>query len=453
MMSALQDLAALVTSHSGVRIGPRQMRSLAAALRRLDDGDAASVLHAATGAGGNQSVLQRLIDELTVKETCFLREADQLAAIDWRAILDEAQASGSGQVRVWSAACATGEEPYTLAMLAAEALGDDARLVRILGTDIAWGALTQARRGRYDPRALRNVDPALISRHFSRTGETFVVGAHLREMVELRQHNLAHDATPGNGGSPFDLILCRNVLIYFETAVVEHVMGLFGGALRPDGTLLLGASDLLCVPRPALDPLLPRVRRAPKKPSNLRRRPAPLASRSAESASRARPTRTPAPSSAAQSRRPSMIRTAPRVVADQSALMDAVRLADRGRLEEAIDVVSMMLAQDSMNASAHFVRGTAEFALGRADAAVAALKRALYVDGTFALAAFQLGRAYDALGQHAEACRAYRRALRTFDADDRRHAWLLGQVDVGDLAGACRARLGPAVDPATLVSP
>jgi chemotaxis protein methyltransferase CheR len=95
-----------------------------------------------------------------------------------------------------------------------------------------------------------------------------------------------------------------------------------------------------------------------------------------------------------------------------------------------------------MNAPAEFIRGSAELARGNAEAAAAALRRALYIDGGFAQAVFQLGRAYDALGQEAAARRTYERALRTFDPDDRRHAWLLGQVDLGDLAAACRARLG-----------
>jgi chemotaxis methyl-accepting protein methylase len=451
-MSTLRDLAALITSHSGVHMGPGRMRSLAAALARVGDGGAAAAFRAATGEGGDRGILQRLIDEVTVKETFFLRDAEQLAAIDWPALLVNAQATGSGHVRVWSAACATGEEPYTLAMLATEALGGDAGFVRILGTDIASVAVAHARRGRYHPRALRKLEPELISRHFSRAGDTFLVGDHLREMVEIRQHNLARDETPLSGGPPFDLILCRNVLIYFETAVVEHVIRLFGSALRPDGTLLLGASDRLCVPRPALDPVLPRLARGPKPASTVRRRSAPLSSRRAEPAARAWPTRTSRPSSAAGKRRPPVPETARQAVDGESPLLEAVRLADSGRLEEAVDAVRVVLDQDSMNAPAHFVRGAAELALGQADAAVAALKRALYVDGAFALAAFQLGRAYDALGQHAEASGAYRRALRTFDPDDRRHAWLLGQVDLGDLAGACRARLGSSGGAAALVS-
>jgi chemotaxis protein methyltransferase CheR len=449
-MSSLRDLAALVTRHSGVHMGRAQMRSLAAALTRMGGGDAAAVVSAALRDRG---VLQRLVDEVTVKETFFLRDADQLAAIDWAALLEQARANGSGHVRVWSAACATGEEPYTLAMLATEALGDDARLVRILGTDISRTAVAHARQARYHPRALRKLDPELIARHFSRADESFVVDGHLREMVEIRQHNLAGDETPGSGDPGFDLILCRNVLIYFETPVVEHVIRLFGRALRPDGMLVLGASDRLCIPRPALDPVLPRLARAPRRDRTVAARPVPPSTRRAESRHRSRPARTPVPSSAAERRRPPEPRTTPRAVDAGSALVEAVRLADRGRLDEAVEAAGLVLDQDSMNAPAHFVHGMAELALGRADAAVAAFKRALYVDGTFALAAFQLGRAYDVLGQQAEASGAYRRALRTFDPHDRRHAWLLGQVDLGDLAGACRARLGAAVDPAGLVSP
>ena len=100
-----------------------------------------------------------------------------------------------------------------------------------------------------------------------------------------------------------------------------------------------------------------------------------------------------------------------------------------------------MLAGNPLDADAHFVQGLVWLAAGESAKAVAALRRALYTDATFALAAFTLGRCYDALGDISAARRAYEQALRTLDPDDHRHEMMLQQVDIGDIASACRARL------------
>lgn len=424
-MSELAELAALVARASGLRMGPHQMASLAAAMERAGHGDSGAALRAVTD-GGDAAALQRLIDEVTVQETFFLRDAAQLATIDWRALLRRARRRGAERIRVWSAACATGEEPYTLAILAAEALGRDAVHVEILGTDIATAALARARRGGYQPRALRHLDPSLIERHFTREGDEFVVAPHLRAMVGFRQHNLATDAVPPPGAGTFDLVLCRNALIYFRAPIVERVAALLARALQPDGTLLLGAADRLCVaqrPSGGTPPSRPPARRVPRVRRRIRRH-----------APHARAATVAAP------REPAPDRAGPEADV-RGSLAAAVRLADAGRIEDALIAARAVLQHDPMNAAAEFICGSAELARGDANAAAAALRRALYIDGAFAQAAFQLGRAYDALGHDAAARRAYERAVRTFDPTDDRHDWLLGQVDVGDLAAACRTRL------------
>jgi chemotaxis protein methyltransferase CheR len=381
------------------------MGSVAAAVERLGAGDPAALLRGVRGEGGDL-LLQRLIGEVTVKETSFLRDAGQLATIDWPSLLEGARRRGAQNARIWSAACSTGEEPYTLAVLAAEALGASGPPVEILGTDIATAALDQARSGRYDPRALRNLDARLADRHFSVEAGRHVVAPHLREMVSFRQHNLAQDTAPPSGEAVFDLILCRNVLIYFDRRVVDRVVAGLSRALAPGGTLVLGTADRLCIARPAIRP---------------------IASPSARSERIAGG----GPGTGG----------APEALRDEEPLAAAVRLADAGRFQEARDAVAAAVQDDPMNAAAHFIRGTVELAGGDPEAAVTAFRRALYVDGDFGPAAFQLGRAYDALDREPAARAAYQRALRTFDPASTRHVGLLGHVDIGDLAAACRVRL------------
>jgi chemotaxis protein methyltransferase CheR len=404
-VNTLAELAALIGKQSGIRLGAAQMGSVAAAVERLGDGDPAALLRRVRGEGGDL-LLQRLIGEVTVKETSFLRDAGQLATIDWPSLLEGARRRGAQNARIWSAACSTGEEPYTLAVLAAEALGASGPPVEILGTDIATAALDEARSGRYDPRALRNLDARLADRHFSVEAGRHVVAPHLREMVSFRQHNLAQDTAPPSGEAVFDLILCRNVLIYFDRRVVDRVVAGLSRALAPGGTLVLGTADRLCIARPAIRP---------------------IASPSARSERIAGGGRGTGGASEA--------------LRDEEPLAAAVRLADTGRFQEARDAVAAAVQDDPMNAAAHFIRGTVELAGGDPEAAVTAFRRALYVDGDFGPAAFQLGRAYDALDREPAARAAYQRALRTFDPASTRHAGLLGHVDIGDLAAACRVRL------------
>jgi type IV pilus assembly protein PilK len=106
-----------------------------------------------------------LIDEVTVQETTFLRDRYQLNAIGWHSLLQAARAAGSGTIRVWSVGCASGEEAYTLALMAAEAFAPAPGPVDVLGTDISGAALAAAAAGRYRERAVRALEPPLRSRY------------------------------------------------------------------------------------------------------------------------------------------------------------------------------------------------------------------------------------------------------------------------------------------------
>ena len=120
---------------------------------------------------------------------------------------------------------------------------------------------------------------------------------------------------------------------------------------------------------------------------------------------------------------------------------DALLAADVGDLDSAIEIVEALLAEDPLLADAYFVRGLVQLDSGDAQAATKSLRRSLYLDPSFGLAAFELGRAHDASGNAKAARRAYEQALRTLDPADERHHAILDQVDLGDVAAACSARL------------
>lgn len=441
MSHALDRLAEAVRRETGIHLKRPQWPALGAALGRAVPGldpDAAEL--ALDGGEEGALLLERVIDELTVKESSFMREAGDLEALDWAAMLERARARGDGCVRVWSAACAGGQEPYTLALLASEAFASDHPPVRVLATDISATALDFARRGCYGRRAIRNVAPATIARHFRADGDQFVVADALRELVTFRRHSLARDPAPPAGEEPLDLILCRNVLIYLEPEAVERTVRSLQDALQPEGELLLGAADRLCLPWaervrvPRQEAPVPPGRRAAPVPgtaSGGAPAPAPRA-RPAQPRQDERPRATATPARAPEPAAPA---------GPAPGLAAALAAAGEGRLEAAIAASDELLAQDPANVGAHFVRATAELAAGNAAAAVASLRAALYLDPGFGIAAFKLARAYDALGDTRSARREYERALRTLDPDDRGHAEILGDVDPGDVALACAARL------------
>jgi chemotaxis protein methyltransferase CheR len=243
MTRELDRVAELVLRETGIKLQPSQYPALRSALVRLGErGDPGAFLRQAVDPVWGREAIGRLVDEVTIKETSFFRDRVQLDAISWRLLLERAD----GPIRIWSAACATGEEPYTLSIMACEAFGTTSPPVRILGTDISTAALEGALSGHYRERAVRAVEPALRRRYFEQAGNDFIVGDALRDLVSLAPHNLSQDPIPPLGETEFDLIICRNVLIYFDGATIERVIDGLEGALRPDGMLVLGSADALC---------------------------------------------------------------------------------------------------------------------------------------------------------------------------------------------------------------
>lgn len=429
MADHLAEIAELVRARTGIRLRASQNGSLAAALRRIG-ADRPAALDDLTDPVGGEARLDELIDVLTVKETFFLRDEQQLERIDWHRLLACSRERGDGTVRAWSAACATGEEPYTLALLAHEALGAAAAPVAVVGSDVSRTALAVAEQARYGPRAVRRLEPRLVERHFVRDGDRIAPGPRLRQAVTFVRHNLARASEPPPGG-PFDLVLCRNVLIYLEPKAVEHGLALVSAALAPGGMLVLGTADRLCAPQ-APGPAAAAERRRGDRRRRDRRRDAdgtPPAGRKERRSGERRTGR------GTGDRRRSKRRVA------ASTLAQALEQADAGDLGAAILTTATLLAADPMDAAALYVRGLLELECGDAAAAARSLRSAQYADPQFALAAFTLGRAHDALGDAAAARRAYEQALRTFDPDVPGPPDVLGVVDVGDLASACRARL------------
>ncbi|MGA2166174.1 MAG: CheR family methyltransferase [Solirubrobacteraceae bacterium] len=412
---ALSRVARLLQDACGIELGSSQLPSLQAAIGRVDRELTAEAL---LDRPVPPETMRALIDEITIRETFFFRHRSELEAIDWYAMLDAARAGGSDVVRVWVAGCASGEEAYTVAILACEAFASPGPPVRVLGTDVAPSALEQAIAGRYRERSVRTLPEGIRERYFSSAGGVSCAGEQLRGLVELRHHNLVRDPIPP-AGLPFEVILCRNVLIYFDHPTVERVLAALEGALAPGGLLLLGAADRLSRHS------LPTSR-------------AQLGSAGAGGAGagqrRPRASRVPVPKRIAFAR--------PTEVPPRPTHGDAMKAADRGELDLAVRIAREVLAEDPLDSQAHFIRGVAELARNDARAALEPLRRALYIDPNFALAAFKLACAHDALGEAAPARRVYERTLRTLDHNAAgRTARSSDHSDLLEIAGACHRRL------------
>jgi chemotaxis protein methyltransferase CheR len=301
-------------------------------------------------------------------------------------------------LRVWSAACATGEEPYSLALLACEAFGTPSPPVSILATDVASSALAAVTAGVYRARAVQAVEEPLRSRYFSLAAGTFTVVPALRELVTVAHHNLVADAYPPLGEIPFHLLLCRNVLIYFDGETCSRVVAGLERALEPGGRLLLGAADALCV----LDRAVVKLYR-----------PLPVRPGTGREARHERP-------------RPAVIEPLPRPG-----------------------------VPDLMDPGVDYLRGLDELESGDPAAAISSLRRVLYLDPEFELAAFALGRAHEEAGEPQAACRRYQQVLHILDARPESGERLAGPIDAATVIDACEARLAVLTDSgaATRVAP
>jgi chemotaxis methyl-accepting protein methylase len=185
----------------------------------------------------------RLLDALTINVTKFFRNREAWEALASR-LLPGLWREANGGVRCWSAGCASGEEPYTVAILLLEharASGATADRCVVDATDLDPTVLERARAGVYRPAALDETPEPFVARYFAGS-DPCTVGPGVRARVRFQRHDLLREPPPD---APYDLITCRNVVIYFERPNQERLYHLFADALRPGGVLLLGKVETL----------------------------------------------------------------------------------------------------------------------------------------------------------------------------------------------------------------
>lgn len=197
-------------------------------------------------ADGGQDELKRMVDALTTNKTSFFRERIHFDLL--RSTVLPELGAGRRSINIWSAGCSSGEEPYTLAMIARDVFGTQAeRRVRILGTDISRPVLAKAKSGVYTKDNIDGIPPALLKKYFARTVDdrgqpAHEVGPELRSMITLTRLNLMV-TWPMTG--PLDVIMCRNVMIYFDRPTRATLIEKFISLLPEGGYLFVGHSESL----------------------------------------------------------------------------------------------------------------------------------------------------------------------------------------------------------------
>ncbi|MBB6283212.1 CheR family methyltransferase [Geobacillus subterraneus] len=180
------------------------------------------------------------LDRMTINVSEFYRNAKRWDVLE-RTILPRLLAENP-RLKVWSAACSTGEEPYTLALVLLKHM--PLHRVSVLATDIDENALARARLGLYSERSLAELPEEMKKKFFTKDGEYYKIDEKVKQAVTFQKHNLLADPFRG----PFDLIVCRNVLIYFTEEAKRALYRKFHDALRPGGVLFVGSTEQIFNP-------------------------------------------------------------------------------------------------------------------------------------------------------------------------------------------------------------
>jgi len=421
------ELFSLLTRHTGFALtgerGQRAHEAIRHAMNRTGISDGAAYLALVQG---DPHALDGLVAEILVGETYFLREPDQWTLLREIILGDLTSRCGPDHVlRCWSAGCASGEEAYSLAIMLEEAgLSDRANIV---GTDISRAALTRAREASYTSWSLRNASAAFANRWFERRGQRYLLDARVRNRVRFAYLNLATAPYPAaaSGIGEQDLILCRNVLLYFDRETTARVVEKLYASLLPGGWLVCGSSDPFptayapfeAVVRPEgvlyrrpLVPVVPVMIEVPVVP---------------EPREAALPI-TPAPAPVAAGHEP---------MAGALARSDGTRSAHDAGPPAGRTLVAQIRAAAATEGSAgaertaaaatarypldpelHYLRGMLLVELGRFEEALAALRRVLYLDRSLAVAHFTLGVLQERMGDSSRARGSYRNAARLSSA-------------------------------------
>jgi chemotaxis protein methyltransferase CheR len=240
-----ETLAGFLKTRSGLTIGPDKQYLLETRLGPVMKQHGIASLPALAERlkrGGTDDVAHQVVEAMTTNESFFFRDDKPFIHLAQQLPILAAARPAGACLQVWSAACSTGQEAYSVAMLAADnaaALGG--RTVQITGTDIARQPLARAQAGLYTQfEAQRGLPIRNLMKHFTKDGANWQIKPELRAMTKFREWNLLSDLRPLG---QFDVVFCRNVLIYFDQATKSKVLNALADTMARDAVLYLGGAE------------------------------------------------------------------------------------------------------------------------------------------------------------------------------------------------------------------
>lgn len=252
----------IVYEKSGISINENKEALLTARvgkrMRELSIQDAREYLDYVLSDQTGEEIVH-LLDVISTNVTHFFREPDHFEFLAAR--FSEWLNKGQRKFRIWSAACSSGEEPYSIAMTLLETQNGCKTDLKILATDISTRILAKSTNGSYDVKKMENVSPLLRERYFDKQGRSenavYTVKRQVKERILFKRLNLSEVPFPMKG--PMDVIFCRNVMIYFDNQVRKILLDEFYRLLKPEGYLMVGHAESLTGMLGGFKPVMPSV--------------------------------------------------------------------------------------------------------------------------------------------------------------------------------------------------
>jgi chemotaxis protein methyltransferase CheR len=246
----IQMISKYIYGLSGIHIEASKAYLLETRLGRILESENCSSFgefHQKAKADRSRKLEKKILDAITTNETLFFRDTNPFELLKHKILPEvidrKASAPGHAPIRIWSAACSTGQEVYSIAIVIKELMGQGQLDIKLTGTDLSDAAIKQASYGSYNKFEIeRGLPREQLQRYFTADGANWKINDQLRAMASFRQFNLMH---PFNGMGKFDIIFCRNVAIYFTLEDRKELFQKIAGVLEPNGFLIIGSTESL----------------------------------------------------------------------------------------------------------------------------------------------------------------------------------------------------------------
>lgn len=386
--------------------------------------------------------LRNLLSLITINETSFFRQKEQFIVLEEKVLPElirekekrDAHLKGIFSLDIWSAGCASGEEPYTIALILKEKFSELQNWnINILGTDIDQETLEQAKKGIYGRNSLRSTEPEYRKKYFTKIENRYLLKEEIKKMVSFAYHNLAGESYPSPqlaGGAhhsgahhsgtyrKWDIIFCRNVLIYFKPEKIENILDHFYRHIQDNGCLFLGYAESIgrfsqftliqrdntfYYQKEVSKEVLTSEVTVSKDDSFTQQIPSPIVSSKASGEKSGGKTRV------------SVVKLPKEgdslEVKTEKLYQEILQLLDREEYDFALKKIDELMKMDKFLPEGYYLRGVIEDKLNHSEEAIAEFKRTIYLDKNFLMAHFNLAEIYVRMGRKKDALRKYNNAL------------------------------------------